>query len=212
VAAPSDNSLESSFYNSSRPTGRVIIDIGTGNGLFVYQSARQNPDKFYIGIDANVQPLKKISERIYRKPSKGGADNVLFIQSAAEDLPRELDGVASEVHIHFPWGSLLKALATGDPHILSHIRKLCEVNASLEVVIGLDPKRDATEIARLGLEFPTLSFIDADLTSRYRALGFEIKERGLISSEDWPALKSSWAKRLQGQSTRPLIYWIATAL
>jgi tRNA G46 methylase TrmB len=48
----------------------VVIDIGTGDGRFVYQSARQNPKKFYIGIDPNVRPLEKISEKIYRKPSK----------------------------------------------------------------------------------------------------------------------------------------------
>ena len=39
---------------------------------------------------------------------------MLFIQAAVEDLPPELDGVADEVHVHFPWGSLLRAVATGE--------------------------------------------------------------------------------------------------
>jgi tRNA G46 methylase TrmB len=31
----------------SPPTGEgVVIDIGTGDGLFVYQCARENPNKF----------------------------------------------------------------------------------------------------------------------------------------------------------------------
>jgi hypothetical protein len=51
----------------------VIIDIGTGDGRFVYRSVRRNPNKFYIGIDPNVRPLEKISEKIHRKPNKGGA-------------------------------------------------------------------------------------------------------------------------------------------
>jgi 16S rRNA (adenine(1408)-N(1))-methyltransferase len=63
----------------------VIVDIGTGDGRFVYQSARENPRKFYIGIDPNVRPLEKISEKIYRKPAKGGATNALFDQAALED-------------------------------------------------------------------------------------------------------------------------------
>ena len=86
-----------------------MIDIGTGDGFFVSECARQNPRKFYIGIDANTRPLEKISEKIHRKPSKGGLPNVLFLQAAVEDLPSELDGVADEVHVHFPWGSLLGA-------------------------------------------------------------------------------------------------------
>src|SRR2546426_7896288 len=40
--------------------------------------------------------------------------NVLFLQAAVEDLPAELDRVADEIHIHFPWGSLLRALLLGD--------------------------------------------------------------------------------------------------
>src|ERR1043166_1451856 len=115
VAVPSDNWIKVPSTNSSAHTGEgVIIDIGTGDGRFVYQSARRNPNKLYIGIDPNTRPPQKNSEKITRKPAKGGAPNVLFIQSAIEDLPEELNGVANEVHVHFPWGSLLRAVATGD--------------------------------------------------------------------------------------------------
>ena len=75
MAAPTDNSTSESSTNLSEitdslPGEGVIIDIGTGDGRFVYQSARRNPRKFYIGIDPNVRPLEKISEKIYRKPAK----------------------------------------------------------------------------------------------------------------------------------------------
>src|SRR6185295_10593129 len=110
----------------------VIIDIGTGDGRFVYQSARRNPNKFYIGIDPNTRPLEKISEKIHRK--KGGAPNALFIQSAVEDLPAELDGVANEVHVHFPWGSLLRAVASGDIEVMRNLRRICAADGLLEVV------------------------------------------------------------------------------
>lgn len=120
----------------------MVIDIGTGDGRFVYRCARQNPQKFYIGIDANPRPLKKASEKIHRKPAKGGLSNVLFVQSAVEDLPTELDGVADEVHVHFPWGSLLRAMATGDRVVLENLRRVCASGAWLEVIIGIDPERD----------------------------------------------------------------------
>jgi 16S rRNA (adenine(1408)-N(1))-methyltransferase len=81
--------------------GGVIVDIGTGDGLYVYRSARANPDKFYIGIDVQRRALEKVSERIHRKPERGGLPNVLFVQAPVEELPSELDDVADEIHIHF---------------------------------------------------------------------------------------------------------------
>src|SRR5262245_63958138 len=115
---------------SSPPTGGVlIIDLGTVDVTFVYQSALRHPDRFYIGIDAQSSALEKVSEKIHRKPSKGGAANVLFVQASVEDLPAELDGVADEIHAHFPWGSLLRALALGDEAVLRNLRRACAPGA-----------------------------------------------------------------------------------
>lgn len=189
-----------------------MIDIGTGDGLFVYQSARLNPQKFYIGVDANPRPLEKISEKVHRKPAKGGLPNVLFLQAAVEDLPQELNGVADEVHVHFPWGSLLRAVASGDAVVLRNLRRVCAPNALLEVVIGLDPERDRTEIARLGLSSVSLEQIDVVLAPLYSNAGFEIFERGTIGPSAWPKLQTSWAKRLKGSANRTLVYIIARAI
>ena len=187
----------------------MIIDIGTGDGRFVYQSARQNPDKFYIGIDPNTRPLEKISEKIHRKPAKGGAPNVLFIQAAVEDLPAELEGVADEVHVHFPWGSLLRAFATGDLEVLRSVRRICAPEALVEVVIGIDPERDRSEIERLGLSTLSLEFVDQTLTPQYASAGFEITERGVLDSSAWSKLDTSWAKRLHGNEHRSIVYVVA---
>ena len=187
----------------------MIIDIGTGDGRFVYESARQNPDKFYIGIDPNTRPLEKISEKIHRKPAKGGARNVLFIQAAVEDLPAELDGVADEVHVHFPWGSLLRAFATGELSVLRHVRRICAPEALLEVVIGIDPERDRSEIERLGLSTLSVEFVDKILTPQYASAGFEITERGVLDSSAWSNLDTSWARRLQGNEHRSITYFVA---
>ena len=199
--------------NLSPLTGEgVIIDIGTGDGRFVYQSARQNPNKFYIGIDPNVRPLEKISEKIHRKPSKGGAPNVLFVQAAVEELPPELDGVADEVHVHFPWGSLLRVFAAGDVDLLRIVRRICSTGAMLEVVLGLDPSRDRSEIERLELRELSLEFVDRVLVPRYASAGFEITERGIRPASEWPEFNTSWAKRLQGNEQRPITYLIARAV
>jgi len=213
VVVPPDNSTDKLSKLSLGITGEgVVVDIGTGDGLFVYQSARQNPNKFYIGIDPNVRPLEKISEKIHRKPIKGGARNVLFVQSSIEDLPAELEGIADEVHVHFPWGSLLKAVASGDTAVLQGVRRICAHDALLEVVIGLDASRDHSEITRLGLESFSLDFIDSVLSSNYLAANFEITERGTLPAGEWPEFKSSWAQRLSGGDTRPITYLIARAV
>jgi 16S rRNA (adenine(1408)-N(1))-methyltransferase len=212
VAALSDNSIREPSTNSSDHTGEgVIIDIGTGDGRFVYQSARRNPNKFYIGIDPNTRPLEKISEKIHRKPAQGGAPNVLFVQSAIEELPADLDGVADEVHIHFPWGSLLRVVAMGDVDVLRNVRRICAAGALLEVVIGLDPVRDRSEVKRLGLEPLSLEFIDNALARNYAAAGFEIIKRGILAASEWPEFDTSWSKRLQGNEHRPITYLISRA-
>ena len=193
MAAPTDNSTNTPLKNLSPLTGEgVIIDIGTGDGRFVYQSARQNPNKFYIGIDPNVRPLEKISEKIHRKPAKGGASNVLFVQAAIEDLPPELDGVADEVHIHFPWGSLLRAVATGDIDVLCNVRRICAPDAMLEVVVN-DPIADQP-------------------IERYRLAGFEVLEHGSVPAAQWSEFESTWARRLKQNENRSVVYLIARAV
>ncbi len=193
MEVPTDNSIEKPSKNLSPLTGEgVIVDIGTGDGRFVYQSARQNPNKFYIGIDPNVKPLEKISEKIHRKPSKGGASNVLFIQAAIEDLPPELDGVADEVHVHFPWGSLLRALATGDVAVLRNVRRICSPGALLEVVIN-DP-------------------LDDQLIEPYRSAGFEVLEHGSVPASQWSEFETTWARRLKQNEHRSVVYLIARAI
>jgi 16S rRNA (adenine(1408)-N(1))-methyltransferase len=101
-----DNLINEPSTSLSLLTGQgVVIDIGTGDGRFVYQLARENPRKFYIGIDVNPEPLQKISRKVHRKPTKGGLPNAIFIQATVEALPPELDGVADEVHIHSRGGA-----------------------------------------------------------------------------------------------------------
>lgn len=179
-----------------------MIDIGTGDGRFVYRAARDNPRKFYIGIDASRAALEKISVKATRKTTKGGAPNALFVQAAVEDLPEEFDAVADEVHIHFPWGSLLKAVATGDADVLCALRRICASDALLEIIIGIDPVRDRTEIDRLGLPVLDGDYIRETLIPKFVSAGFNLIESGTMNSAEWSKLETSWARKLQGGDGR----------
>jgi 16S rRNA (adenine(1408)-N(1))-methyltransferase len=212
VAALSDNSTSASLDTLSNLTaGGVIVDIGTGDGRFVYQSARENPTRFYLGIDANAKPLKKVSMKATRKPAKGGLPNVLFIQAPIENLPTELSDTADEIHIHFPWGSLLRAVATGDANVLQSLRRISSRDCLLEVVIGIDPERDRAEVERLQLPLVSADYIETVLAPRYEAAGFRFRESGIMAPPDWKHLKSSWARKLQANYGREVVYFIAEA-
>jgi len=190
----------------------VTLDIGTGDGLFVYRSARENPTQFFVGIDPNTRSLQKISQKINRRPAKGGAPNALFIQSSVESLPEELNGIATEVHVHFPWGSLLRAVALGEVNTLEGIRRVCAGDAKVKLTIALDVERDRSEILRLSLQPLSPNFLDGELRQRYLAARLEIIEHTSFQSTDWPGLTTSWAKRLGRRDRRQITYLIARAI
>ena len=105
-----------------------------------------------------VARSKKLSEKIYRKPAKGGLLNVLLVQAAVENLPEELEGIASEVLVQFPWGSLLRGVAARDAVVMSNLRRACLPNALLQVTLGLDLERDRCEWERLELPAITIDY------------------------------------------------------
>jgi len=185
------------------------MDVGTGDGLFVYKSAQRDPRTFYIGIDANRRPLEKISEKIHRRPDKGGLSNVLYVQASVEDLPAELDAIAAEVFVQFPWGSLLRGVAGGDETVLGNLRRLCLPKARLHITMGLDHQRDRHEWERLELARISREYVGAVLAGRYRNAGFRII--GELSSPDEVEIRTSWDKRLRRNSSRSLFRILAEA-
>jgi len=213
VAAQSDNSTNENSENLSNHTGEgVIVDIGTGDGRFVYRSAAANPHKFYIGIDANAALLEKISMKATRKPAKGGLPNVLFVQAAIENLPEELTAAADEIHIHFPWGSLLAAVARGDEQALASLRRIAAPECLLEIIIGIDEERDRAEIERLDLPPLSAEYLQKTLPAKYERAGFEVLESGALAPAEWSRLETSWARKLQSGSNRTVVYLVLQAV
>lgn len=137
-----------------------------------------------------------------RKPAKGGLPNAMFVQAAVEDLPDELNGVANEIHINFPWGSLLRAVVNGDADVLTSIRCIAALNAHLEVVIGIDAVKDASELARLSISEIDVDYLRGQLVSRYEAAGFSLIELGEPTRSDWSQIETSWARKLSTSESR----------
>lgn len=165
-------------------------------------SAKADPAKFFVGIDANAKPLEKLSTKITRKPAKGGLPNAMFVQAAAEDLPDEFSGIASEIYVNFPWGSLLRAVAVGDADVLGSFYKLLAASGTLTVTIGVDPLRDRAELERLGIPSLDAGYFRDVLVRRYEMLGFACEDLRELDKTEWPRIETSWARKLGGNEGR----------
>lgn len=139
-------------------------------------------------MDANAAGLRRRSSR--------AAANVCYVRAAVEDLPPELTGIADRVTVILPWGSLLAAVARPVVPLLCGIRALCQPDATLTVVLGVDPVRDHAELERL--ELPALDsrhFLGA-LAEGYAAAGFRIGCVRAIAPAELARWPSTWARRL----------------
>jgi len=157
----------------------VHVDIGTGDGAFVLRTARANPKTLVIGIDANAEGMRERSHRAAAKPARGGTPNAVFVHASVEALPDELEGLATRVTILFPWGSLLRAVWTGE---MAAIERLARPGASIEAVVAISP-RDRTAFEGLPSE-PAWGSIEAVDPSGYettwaRKLSFDPARRFL---------------------------------
>ena len=54
----------SSNTSMNKKHNKTIIDLGTGDGRFVFKSAQANPNNLYIGIDPSEKQLQAYSKKI----------------------------------------------------------------------------------------------------------------------------------------------------
>ena len=143
-------------------------------------------------MDANVAALRELSGRAARD----GPSNALYVRAPVEDLPCELAGVADRVTVVLPWGSLLAAVARPFLPCLRSIRGLCQPQARLTVVLGIDPVRDQAEAHRLGLPALDAAHLEGPLRAGYAEAGFALRSVSPLAPAplaEWP---STWARKL----------------
>jgi len=184
------------FQELASGYSRVIADIGTGDGRFVYELARAHPKWLCIGIDPARENLEQYSARIHRKPSKGGLLNILYVIASAEDPPLELDGLTGTIHINFPWGSLLQAVVLADQRVLANIARISSPGGSLEMLINTSIFRDPIPTRVQELPELTLDYIDNVLAPAYAQASIRILERRVLSEEEMKQVRTTWARRL----------------
>jgi 16S rRNA (adenine(1408)-N(1))-methyltransferase len=174
----------------------VAIDLGTGDGRFVVSSARSDRATLWIGVDASLDGLTAASTQAARPAKKGGAENAIFVHSAAESLPYELDGLATGVTVLLPWGSLLAAVARPDVNVLARIGALCAPSAGFRALFTIDPVRDAKELERLGLREVGTPEWESRFRCAYDEAGFNDVTVRPVPMSVVAELGTTWAKRI----------------
>lgn len=169
----------------------VLLDIGTGDGRFVQALANAQPQSLVIGLDACRENLVEVS--------RNAPQNALFVIANAETLPQELHGVASQVTINFPWGSLLEGLLNSDPSLMNGLARVLRPRAKLEVRLNSSALAQAGWNLEAGAEQ-----VQAVLLEN----GFSVQSPRLMLGEELSSCPTTWAKRLAyGRDPRAAYLW-----
>src|SRR5512145_759349 len=157
----------------------LCLDIGTGDGRFVRHLAGLHPNHFVIGLDAARENLVEVSRRV---PA-----NTLFVIANAQALPPELDGLADQVTINFPWGSLLEGLLTADAALLAGLGRVMRPHAHLEIRLNGGALAEAGWKLEAGADRVREVLI---------ANGFKLSPPVTLTAADLKTFPTTWAKRL----------------
>ncbi len=173
----------------------VVVDIGTGDGRFIYEQAKAHPDRLFIGIDPNHGNLQKISLKAAAKREKGGLENVYFVLGSIEALPTELNHRVNQVFINLPWAGLLEKVIKVEPTAWGTIARICQSGAFIDVLIGYDEVQEAGVKDRLNLPEIFSDHI-AVMAIKLEGVGFELVESEEVDATVLKDYPSSWAKKL----------------
>ncbi len=167
-----------------------MIDVGTGDGRAVLETAAAQPATLVVGIDANAASMAEASRRAAGPVRKGGLDNAMFVLAAAGAPPEELRALAARVTVLFPWGSLLRGCLGGDPAVARGIAQLLAPGGILEFLLA-PADRDRLN----GLPTGPADVIEAAART-FEALRLRLIEARTASDAEVRASGSTWARRL----------------
>jgi len=157
----------------------TILDLGTGDGRFVNNLARQRPRTAVVGVDLVAANL--------RQASRAAPDNARFVVADALALPAELNGLANRIAVNFPWGSLLRGLLDGDSGLLAGLRAVAVRPAALDVRLNAGALAEAGWCLETGAEHMVTVLRDA---------GLAVGTPRVLRPADLRTLPTTWSKRL----------------
>lgn len=167
----------------------MIIDLGTGDGRAALALADAEPTILVIGVDADAASMAETSRRAARR---GAVPNLLFVVASAEAPPAELLGLADEVRILFPWGSLLRGLLGHDERVARGIAALARPGARVSATISITARDGIGKTSALD------AAAVADLGRALGPAGLRLTGSRRVDREEVRATRSTWGRRLLG--------------
>ncbi|BAK81735.1 16S rRNA (adenine(1408)-N(1))-methyltransferase NpmA [Candidatus Arthromitus sp. SFB-rat-Yit] len=189
------------FLNKIKSYDDLVIDLGTGQGAFVYFSALENKNKFYVGLDSCGDSMKKYAIKQY----KNKLENLVYIIMNAQNIDNLLYNMFSEVYINLPWGSLLEGIFKEELGIIYNISKLLVDSGKMKICFSYNDKFEKMEIEKRNLPDLNESYFD-DFKMLYSKYNIEIHDINLVLKDEIP-FESKWVKVL-GESNRREFYII----
>jgi 16S rRNA (adenine(1408)-N(1))-methyltransferase len=185
----------------------IIVDIGTGDGKFVYNLAKQNSQSLFIGIDSSAEGMFDYSIKSSSKPAKGGLKNVLYVVANAEELPNEMSGLADKIYVNLPWGSLRDGIIKGEGIILENLKEIAKKGSYIELCIAYSELYEKKEIEIRQLPQLSYEYINTVLREKYKASNLDICSIELLYNDKLKKVNTKWAKKLAFGRQRTIYYF-----
>lgn len=172
------------------------MDLGTGDGRVVLARAAVDPGTLVVGVDASASGMADASRRAVR----ARLPNAVFVVADALSLPDAVAGLANELTITLPWGSLLHAAVAADPRLV----RLLGPGGRLQLLLSASAGDQGAGLADLDPEC---------LAAAHRAAGFANVRIRPATIDDVRAAGSTWGKRLLqgGRGGRGRQLWLLSA-
>lgn len=168
----------------------MVVDIGTGAGSAVLRRAAREPETLFLALDADASAMADASRRAARPSRKGGRANVIFLVAAAQELPGALCGIADELTVILPWGSLLAAVLDPRRDTFAGLVAAVKSGGELTVLVSAQERDQIAGSATLDERAAS------QLAAAYERCGLAVIELRPATREDVERYSSGWGRRL----------------
>lgn len=180
----------------------TVVDLGTGDGRFVFKEAQRNSQNFYIGIDPSEKQLEIYSKKAQREK----LNNLVFVLASVEMLPKELMMVANDVNIILPWGSLLSSIVKTDPFVIKNIADLLKPKGILKIVLGYTQDAEPSETKRLDLDNLSEIYVKEKIVPAFEKVELVCTNLTPFEKADLKDFKTTWSNKLSFGKDRPIYF------
>jgi len=128
---------------------------------------------------------------------------LLLVRAPVEALPPELRGIADDVSVQLPWGSLLEGIVLAREQVLGGLAALCRPGARLTVTLNGEIWLDSTPARYEHLPLPTPEYVADVVAAGLARVGIRFGAARYATAEAAKALPTTWARRLGHGRSHP---------